>query len=266
MVESLSKNLKVPVCCKIRILPDEKDTLDLCKKIEEAGCSILTVHGRTKEQNKHRVANCDWEIIKKIKENSKIPIFANGGVYTFDDVQACLEQTGVDGVMSAEALLENPGLFSGRALQDLDILAAEYLQYWKKYDGKNVRYIKPHLFKILHQGLKENTDLRSRLGAARKYEEYEGVIQELAERRKDQNLESKFGWYHRYRDYKKPDQKLPKKKRDEGRKSGKRGGLSKKDIKASLAEEGKGDECDEVKGGDDEEGVGLGKRLLPEDN
>jgi len=37
-----------------------------------------------------------------------------------------MEYTGVDGVMSAEALLENPALFSGKQY-DLDDLALEYL-------------------------------------------------------------------------------------------------------------------------------------------
>lgn len=263
-MENLSKNLKIPVCCKIRILPDEKATLDLCKKIEEAGCSILTVHGRTKEQNKHRVANCDWEIIKKIKQNAKIPVFANGGIYTFDDVEACLEQTGVDGVMSAEALLENPALFSGKEVKDLDVLAAEYLELWQKYDGKNVRYLKPHLFKILHQGLKENTDLRSQLGAARKLEEYHKVVQELSERRKGMDLESKFGWYHRYRDYKKPDPKFHKKKTKEEKKS--KSDVSKKNVKEVLVadiEDRKEDKSDVDLC---EKGIGLGKRSEPEPN
>lgn len=205
MVKKLHKHLKIPVCCKIRILPNEKDTLDLCKKIEEAGCSILTVHGRTKEQNKHKVAECDWDIIKKIKMNANIPIFANGGIYRFQDVKKCLEKTGVDGVMSAEALLENPALFSGEKLIDLDALAKEYIEFWQKYDGKNLRYLKPHLFKILHQGLKEHSDLRTRLGEAKTFEEHSLVMEELAERRKDIQIEDKFGWYHRYNTYKKPN-------------------------------------------------------------
>jgi tRNA-dihydrouridine synthase 1 len=49
MVKLLAAELKVPVTCKIRILPDDKDTLKLCKDLEEAGCSILCVHGRMRE-------------------------------------------------------------------------------------------------------------------------------------------------------------------------------------------------------------------------
>lgn len=80
-----------------------------------------------------------------------IPVFANGGIYSFSDVERCLLETGVDGVMSAEALLENPALFSGKIF-DLDDLAFEYINLARDYKAKGSE-IKPHLFKILHTGL-----------------------------------------------------------------------------------------------------------------
>jgi tRNA-dihydrouridine synthase 1 len=151
MVETLAQNLKVPVTCKIRILPKESDTLNLVKAIEKAGCSLLTVHGRTKEQNKQKVGKCDWDIIKKIKQTVKIPVVANGGIYCYEDVVGCLEYTGVDGVMSSESLLENPALFSGK-IYDLDDIALEYLEICKKYPT-DPAYIRAHLFKMLFTGL-----------------------------------------------------------------------------------------------------------------
>lgn len=122
MVRLMARESKVPITCKIRILPDDRDTLDLCKKIEEAGASIICVHGRMKEQNKTLMGECEWDIIRAIKKQANIPIFANGGIYTMEDVNRCLLETGVDGVMSSEALLENPALFSGE-LADLDQIA-----------------------------------------------------------------------------------------------------------------------------------------------
>lgn len=41
-----------------------------------------------------------------------VPVIANGGIEHMDDVLRCLEVTGAAAVMSSEAVLENPGLFS----------------------------------------------------------------------------------------------------------------------------------------------------------
>jgi len=196
MVEKLAKNLKVPVTCKIRILPREEDTMHLVNTIVNAGCSILTVHGRTKEQNKQKVGKCDWDMIKKIKQSVNIPVFANGGIYTYEDAVNCLEYTGVDGVMSSESLLENPALFSGK-VYDLDDLALEYLEICKEHNTET-SYIKPHLFKFLYAGLKKFTDLREELGRARTMEEFESITRRLKEKRLDESPESKLGWYLRY--------------------------------------------------------------------
>ena len=57
--------------------------MNVVNKIVGAGCSLLTVHGRTKEQNKDKVGSCDWEMIKKIKNSVGIPVVANGGIYNF---------------------------------------------------------------------------------------------------------------------------------------------------------------------------------------
>lgn len=63
----------------------------------------------------------------------------------------CLEYTGVDGVMSAESLLENPALFSGE-IYDLDDIALDYLDFAEKYPTPHY-FVKSHIFKFLHKGL-----------------------------------------------------------------------------------------------------------------
>lgn len=199
IVKKLHANLDIPVTCKIRCLPNEKDTMDLVHKIVDSGCSILTVHGRTKEQNKELVGRCNWETIKLIKDTVKIPVFANGGIYNYNDVQECLKFTGVDGIMSSESLLENPALFYNNGeIQDLDILAEEYLDLWKIWDNSNTGCLKAHLFKMLHSGLTRHKDLRNDLGRAMQFEDYQSVVYKLKELRKDEDLVSKFGWYERY--------------------------------------------------------------------
>ena len=121
LVTKLAQNLKVPVTCKIRCLPSEEDTLKLAKMIEECGCAMLVVHGRTREHKKQLTGSANWLIIKKIKESLKIPVIANGGMATYEDCLKCLEFTGCDGVMSSESILEYPALFDKQPqLYDID--------------------------------------------------------------------------------------------------------------------------------------------------
>lgn len=86
LVERLHKELSIPVTVKIRCLKTEEDTLALVKRIEAAGASMVTVHGRLKEHNKERIVAANYDIIKKIKQTLKIPVIANGGISTFKDV------------------------------------------------------------------------------------------------------------------------------------------------------------------------------------
>jgi len=90
MVTNLKKNLKVPVTCKIRCLPNEADTLALAREIEKAGASLLTVHGRTREHNKQTVGPANWAVIRRIKQELSIPVICNGGISNFEDVQKAL--------------------------------------------------------------------------------------------------------------------------------------------------------------------------------
>jgi tRNA-dihydrouridine synthase 1 len=64
VVRLLYKNLKIPIFCKIRIWTDFDRTLSFAKMLEKAGCSLLTIHGRTKEQKWPKKARADWETIR----------------------------------------------------------------------------------------------------------------------------------------------------------------------------------------------------------
>ncbi|OVA15887.1 tRNA-dihydrouridine synthase [Macleaya cordata] len=113
LVEKLAQNLPVPVSCKIRLFPNLKDTITYARMLEEAGCALLAVHGRTRDQKDGTKFRADWIAIKAVKDALMIPVLANGNIRHMDDVRSCLEETGVDGVLSAESLLENPALFAG---------------------------------------------------------------------------------------------------------------------------------------------------------
>ena len=66
LVASLAavQGLDVPVTCKIRVFTDLQKTLDYARMLQRAGCSVLAVHGRTREQKDAKSVRADWEIIK----------------------------------------------------------------------------------------------------------------------------------------------------------------------------------------------------------
>ena len=114
LIHTLHENLDVPVTAKIRILETKEKTLKYAETILSAGASILTVHGRQRDQKGHKTGLADWSVIRYLRD--KLPpetvLFANGNVLRYGDIQRCLEYTGADGVMSAEGNLCDPSIFA----------------------------------------------------------------------------------------------------------------------------------------------------------
>ena len=54
--------------------------------------------------------NADWKMIRKLKENVDIPVFANGDVTSIDSAIQCLEESGADGVAVGRASMGDPTL------------------------------------------------------------------------------------------------------------------------------------------------------------
>jgi len=156
MVRTLHKNLKVPVCCKIRIFPEDEKTLDYALNLEKNGCSLLVVHGRSRMQKGE--GQCNWDIIKKIKQSLKIPVIFNGGIEKFSDVENCISATGCDGIMCATAVLKNPCFFSGVS-PNLCGITLEYLYLCQKYPTEK-KQISSHVFDILRDLLEQYPDWR----------------------------------------------------------------------------------------------------------
>ncbi|RFU26212.1 hypothetical protein B7463_g10116, partial [Scytalidium lignicola] len=133
LINKLHLNLPVPVTAKIRILDTKEKTLEYARRILDAGASILTVHGRQREQKGHNTGLADWRVIRYLRDNlpKDTVLFANGNILLREDIDRCLEVTGADAVMSAEGNLCDPAIFS-----DPPPLGEEGREYWRGKDGK----------------------------------------------------------------------------------------------------------------------------------
>jgi tRNA-dihydrouridine synthase 4 len=99
------------VSCKIRIHKDLNETLRWVQIVQDAGVDFITVHGRTRTQRSSTPP--DYAAIRTIKSNACVPVLANGDGYKYTDIKQIAARTGVDGVMAARGILENPALFDG---------------------------------------------------------------------------------------------------------------------------------------------------------
>ncbi|KAJ4341285.1 tRNA dihydrouridine synthase [Ascochyta clinopodiicola] len=133
MIKKVHEELDVPITAKMRVLETKEKTLDYAKTILDAGASIITVHGRRREQKGHNTGLADWTILRYLRDNfpKDTVMFANGNILQHGDIQACLDATGADGVMSAEANLYDPTVFA-----EPPPVGEEGREYWRGRDGK----------------------------------------------------------------------------------------------------------------------------------
>ncbi|CAJ2510015.1 Uu.00g059150.m01.CDS01 [Anthostomella pinea] len=133
LINTLHTRLPVPVTAKIRILDTREATLAYARTVLAAGASIITVHGRRRDQKGHLTGVADWEYLRYLRENlpADTVIFANGNVLQHGDLERCLKATGADAVMSAEGNLSNPGIFA-----QAPPVGQEGREYWRGRDGK----------------------------------------------------------------------------------------------------------------------------------
>jgi len=110
IVKEVKQAVNVPVTVKTRLgwNDDEINIIEFAQKMEEVGASMITVHGRTREQGYTGTAR--WDIIAQVKEKLTIPVIANGDIFSVEDALRCLEITNADGVMCSRGTLGYPFL------------------------------------------------------------------------------------------------------------------------------------------------------------
>lgn len=99
----------IPVTAKIRLgFNDDSKLIDIVSAINDAGANGLTIHARTKSDGYKPPAH--WHQLAKLHDVNRIPLVANGEVWSPDDYQACKQQSGCSDVMLGRGLLARPDL------------------------------------------------------------------------------------------------------------------------------------------------------------
>lgn len=103
----------IPVTVKIRSGWDENHITwkEAALAALDAGVSAITMHARTRAQGYE--GKSDWSKIKELVELAagRIPVFGSGDLFTPEDAERMLSETGCDGVMFARGAMGNPFIF-----------------------------------------------------------------------------------------------------------------------------------------------------------
>ena len=99
----------IAVSAKMRLgHRDDSRMVDCAQAIEAAGASELVVHARTKLHGYKPPAY--WDRVALIRAAVRLPVVANGEVWTVADARRCLAESGCDALMLGRGLVSDPGL------------------------------------------------------------------------------------------------------------------------------------------------------------
>ena len=115
IAEAVVKASPVPVTVKMRRGWDKGsiNAVELSRALEQVGVAAVCIHGRTRTQM--YAGQADWTTIKEVKEAVKIPVMANGDVFSAEDAVRILAFTGADMALVGRGAFGNPWIFQQAA-------------------------------------------------------------------------------------------------------------------------------------------------------
>lgn len=110
-VRTLREVVKKPLTVKTRILSetDPEPTVRFCLALQDCGIDGLTLHGRLAQRI--YAGPVAMSVIRAVREALRIPVTANGGIFTAADADALAAGSGCERLMVARGAIGNPWLF-----------------------------------------------------------------------------------------------------------------------------------------------------------
>ena len=151
---------EIPITVKMRSGWSKNDLvhIDAGLMLEKIGIKAITLHPGTTCQR--FTGSADWEQIKLLKENLKIPVIGNGDVTSKNKYKSLKEQSNCDGVMIGRAIYQNPyflvdiekEIFNTKHNPTREEVAKELLKYLEKEVklGTKVNHIMRHTVGLYH--------------------------------------------------------------------------------------------------------------------
>jgi tRNA-dihydrouridine synthase B len=111
VVRAMVDAVKIPVTVKMRAGWDANaiNAPELAKRVEDAGASAVTVHGRTAAQSYSGFS--DWDLIGAVAAGVSIPVFGSGDCVEPGQLLQRLQGSEVGGVLVGRGALRNPWIF-----------------------------------------------------------------------------------------------------------------------------------------------------------
>jgi len=114
VVLAMTRAVRIPVTVKMRAGWNDalRNAPELARRVQDAGASAVTIHGRTAEQSYS--GRADWDLVAQVADDLDIPVLGSGDCIEPDDVVARLD-AGVTGVLVGRGVLRNPWILAQAA-------------------------------------------------------------------------------------------------------------------------------------------------------
>jgi len=111
LISAAVENSTVPITIKIRTGWDvhSEAYMEIGKMAEKKGVAAVTLHPRSRTENYSHKA--DWSKIAELKKELSIPVIGNGDIFSPEDAERIIKQTGCDAIMLGRAAMKDPSVF-----------------------------------------------------------------------------------------------------------------------------------------------------------